>query len=134
MKGFEPVTLAWQGDRFTVPAEKQLRLIAEIEDALTVGSNLPAINVLLSGTPKHSRLAGAYGAALRYAGAVVTDEEIYISIMEGFAKGGAEAAIQVQDAVIGLLSIISPPAARALRAPDDGEDPAKKDSPAPVPD
>lgn len=134
MKGFEPVTLAWQGVQFTVPAEKQLRLIAEIEDALSMGSGLPAINVLLSGAPKHSRLAAAYGAALRYAGAEVSDDEVYISIMEGFASGAADAAILVQDAVIGLLSIISPPAARALRAPGEGGDPAKKDSPAPVPD
>jgi len=133
MKGFEPVTLTWAGEDYSVPAARQMMLIAEIEDAISGRSGIPALAILArGGGPSHSRLAGAYGAALRYAGAAVTDEAIYLAIMEGFAAADADNAVLVQDAVLGLLSIISPPAARALAARDDG---AKKKSPiSPAPD
>jgi len=118
------VTLSWAGDEFTVPADRQLMLIAEIEDALSGNSGLQAIVILARrGGPSHSRLALAYGAALRYAGANVTDAEIYNAIMEGFATQSSEVAVLVQDAVLGLLSIVSPPAARKL---NEAADPEKK--------
>lgn len=124
MKGFEPVTLSWQGDDFTVPAENQLMLIAMIEDALVGNSGEQAITMLARPNgPSYARLAAAYGAALRYAGAEVRDEEIYLSIMEDFAAHKSDAATKVRAAVMGLLAIIAPPIALALNAPDE---PVKK--------
>jgi hypothetical protein len=123
MKGFEPVTLSWQGNSFTVPAEDQLRLIAGIEEALTGNSGDQAIAVLASPSgPSYSRLSAAYGAALRFAGAEVSDEEIYLSIMSDFAEHKADAASNVRGAVMALLHIIAPPIALALNAPE----PSKK--------
>ncbi len=120
MRGFQPVTLAWKGQEFTVAAEDQLRLIAEIEDALADSKGTPAVLALTKrGGPSYSRLAGAYGAALRYAGAKVSDEEIYLTITEDLAKGDASAAVKMQDAVLGLLAIIAPPIHRQLMG--DGE-------------
>ncbi|NBT33803.1 MAG: hypothetical protein EBT13_18380 [Rhodobacteraceae bacterium] len=96
-------------------------LIAKIEDALAGPQGEQAVMVLFrpNGAP-HSRLAAAYGAALRYAGAQVTDEEVYLSIHDDIAAGSAKAvAAKIQTLVGGLLAIISPPTARALAAPQD---------------
>lgn len=116
MKGFEPVTLSWAGESYTVPAENQLMLIATLEDALAGPSGEQAVSVLLrKGGPSFARLSGAYGAALRYAGADVSDDEVYLSIMDDMAKGGDEEVMgKVQNAVLGLLMIIAPPMGRAV--------------------
>jgi hypothetical protein len=119
MHGFDPVTLGWNGEDFVVPAQRQLMLIAQIEDALAGPNGEQAVMVLFrpNGAP-HTRLAAAYGAALRYAGAKVTDEEIYLSIHEDIASGSqAAVANKVQTMLAGLLAIISPPTARALSQP-----------------
>jgi hypothetical protein len=109
MQGFQPVTLSWKGQKYTVPAESQLRLIAAVEDALAGASGQQAINVLLRREgPPYSRLAAAFGAALRYAGADVSDEDVYLSMMDSMAKG-ADVVIETQAAVMALLSILSPP-------------------------
>lgn len=122
MKGFETVRLSWQGEAYEVPAERQLRLIAEIEDALSGPSGRQAIGVLLSpGGPSYSRLAAAYGAALRHAGATVTDEEIYLSIVGDLAGGQDRVREKVQAAVLGLLEIMAPPLALAIRGGAEAE-------------
>ncbi|TCP43932.1 hypothetical protein [Rhodovulum marinum] len=118
MKGFEPVTLKWRGESFRVEAEDQLRLIAEIEDALADKSGTPAVLVLMrKGGPSYARLSRAYGAALRYAGADVSDDEIYLSLTETIAEGDLALALQVQSAILGLLAIIAPPVHRRIMAP-----------------
>lgn len=125
MQGFEEVKLGWGGEEFTVPANQQLMLIAKIEDALSGASNRQAIDVLLQPNgPPMARLAQAYGAALRYAGAEVTDNEVYLSIMSDIAEGNADALQAIQGAVLGLLSIIAPPVAKMLG--EDLEKPEKK--------
>lgn len=128
MKGFEDVTLSWKGEDFVVQANRQMMLIAEIEDVL-VKPGQQAVTVLLNG-PAHSRLARAYGAALRYAGASVTDDEIYLSITADLAEGKADAVVKIQAAVLGLLAIIAPPIARKLtETSEPGEaDPAEDGS------
>lgn len=121
MKGFEDVTIGWRGDTFTVPADRQLMLIAEIEDALTVGSKT-AMEVLLSPSgPGHAKLSMAYGAALRFAGADVSNDEIYLSIMNDLANRDVDAVVKVQSAVMALISIISPPIAFAISEMGDDE-------------
>ena len=116
MKGFEPVTIAWGGDSYTIPANQQLMLIAKIEDALAGDSGQQALSVLFRREgPPHSRRAAAFGAALRHAGARVSDEEVYLSIMADIAeRSRSEVMVVIQGAIIGILAIISPPAARAL--------------------
>jgi hypothetical protein len=126
MKGFEPVALAWGGEQFTVAAERQLMLIARIEDALAGETGDNALQVLSrKGGPPYSRLAAAYGAALRYAGAGVSDEEIYLTISEQLSENRAEAIATIQAAIFGLFAILSPPVARkAALSGDAGKKPA----------
>lgn len=118
MKGFEPVTLSWGGQAFTVPAERQLQLIAQIEDALSGATGEQAVAVLMRPNgPPYSRLAAAFGGALRYAGAQVTDDEIYMSIVEALAEQNGDVMLDVRNAVLALLAIIAPPVALSLAAP-----------------
>ena len=128
MRGFDDVTLEWRGEEFTVPASDQLMLITKIEDALTYGLPASSAVVVLSreGGPTESRLARAYAAALRHAGAKVSDDEVYLSMMKSMAEPGAEFAISVQGYIWGLLSIITPPGAEKIEAAMDGADLAKK--------
>lgn len=115
---FEPVTLGWQGDEYTVSPERTLALIASIEDALMGPNGEPPVAMLTrAGGPGYARLSRAYGSALRYAGASVTDEEIYVSIQEDFAKSDNTVAVKVQRAILGLLAIISPPVSAKITAP-----------------
>lgn len=115
MKGFEDVTLTWKGQSHTIPADRQLLLIAKIEDALTQGSGGSAVVALTqNGGPSHARLAMAYGAALRHAGASVSDDEVYLSIMNDLASGNADVAGVVQGAVLALLAIVAPPIYSAI--------------------
>ena len=123
MHGFEDVTLTWQGKDYVVPANRQMMLIAKIEDALGGEAGDQAIAVLFrrNGVP-HSRMAAAYGAALRYAGASVTDEEVYISIHADIATQSRDAvAALVHRMLMGLVAIISPPTAKAIAEHDAGK-------------
>lgn len=113
---FEPVTLGWRGEDYMIPAEKVLSLVAVIEDQLAGPSGLPAVVVLTNKPgPTHARLARAFGAALRFAGATVTDDEVYLSIQSDIVEGRADAAVTIQGAIMALLAIVSPPAALKLR-------------------
>ena len=125
MQGFEDVTLSWQGQSYTVPANRQMMLIAKLEDALSGDSGQQALSVLFRKEgPPHTRLAAAFGAALRHAGASVTDEEVYLSIQRDLiAKSKADKTAAIQSAIYALLSIISPPAVASLKA---APEPAEK--------
>jgi hypothetical protein len=122
VKGFDDATLGWRGEEYTVPADQQLMLIARVEDALEMGGNERALHVLLRpGGPSHTRLARAFGAALRYAGAQVTDDEVYLSIQSDLADGRTDAAGAAQAAILSLLAIISPPVAMKLAGAAEGK-------------
>jgi hypothetical protein len=96
---FQPVTFGWGGKDYTVPAERALGLIAEIEEVMTF------IDLLVNrDKPNLSKLARAYGAALRYAGARVSDDEVY----EGLFNPG-KLFEEVQQAIAVLLAIMTPP-------------------------
>lgn len=127
MKGFEPVTLQWNGENFTIPADKQMMLIAVIEDALSGGTGRQALSILGQAEgPPYTRLAAAYGAALRHAGANTTDEDVYLTIMQGFADESGDTTIFIQNAVLGIMAIIAPPVARSLMGSKaDGKKPKK---------
>ena len=136
MKGFEPVTLSWDGTDYTVPPNEQLMLIAELEYIISGADTHQTIPTLLKPTgPPTPILSKAYAHALRAAGADVTGDEIYLSIQEDLAAGGSELVYEkVQGAVMDLIMIISPPlgreiAGQTIKKPDPAEkaQPAEKD-------
>ena len=128
MDGFEPVTLSWQGREFIVPADRQLALIARLEDALQGDGDKSAIEMLFrKGGPPHSALARAFGAALRYAGAQVTDDQVYLSIHTDIASGSAQMAYaKTASMIVTLLAVISPPTFKASTAAAKENETAKK--------
>ena len=118
MQGFEDVTFEWKGEKYTVPANRQLMLIAKVESALSGDTGRQAVDLLLQPSgPPHAHLAMAFETALRYAGAVIDDGEVYLAIMEDFANGSGDAALKLNTATLTLLSVIAPPIGRAMREP-----------------
>ena len=111
MRGFEDVTISWRGVDYNIPAKGQMMLIAKLEDALSGDSGQQAMTVLFRKEgPPYSRLAAAFGAALRHAGAKATDEEIYLSMQADLANRSKESrTATIQNCILALLSIISPP-------------------------
>jgi len=112
--GFEDVNLEWDGETFTVPAERVFELVRRVETILMDGGNSPAFVLLLNNRVAQSTLALAYAEALRFAGANVTGSTVYLSIMNDFASDAATAAEKVQNAIVGLLMVISPPMAAEI--------------------
>lgn len=124
MHGFEDVTFEWRDEKYTVPADQQMMLIAKVESALSGDTGRQAIDLLTQpGGPPHMRLAMAYETALEYAGAIIKPGEVYLAIMEDFANGSGEAHMKIASATMALLCVISPPIGRAMK--DDGK-PKKK--------
>ena len=128
MHGFEDVTLTWRGQDYTVPANRQMALIAKIEDALSGDTGQQALTVLFRREgPPYSRLAAAFGAALRHAGARVSDDEVYLSIQTDLvSKSNAEKTAAIQGCILALLSIISPPAVAQISDKSAEDKPEKK--------
>nr|AKH46254.1 hypothetical protein [uncultured marine virus] len=94
MSIFEDITLGFDGDEYTVKHTQVMKLIAVIEDIVT-------LQELTSGTnPKLSKIAEAYAAALMFAGAKVTCEEVYASL---FSEGAAERIPQVLTALVMMM-------------------------------
>jgi len=83
---FEDVTLTWDGVDYVIPANKCLRLAYKVEMALRQDSGLNAFELLHN--PPMTSLAFAYGAALRFAGVVVTDEAVHAVLVRDFVKIG----------------------------------------------
>lgn len=95
---FKTVTLTWKGKTYEVAPDQVMRLIAQIEDVITLTELLNP-----RGRPL-AKISMAYGAALRYAGAQVRDDEIYESMFTSGVSAEASAS-----AVSGLLSMMLPP-------------------------
>lgn len=116
MQGFEDVTFDWAGESYTVPADRQMMLVAKIEAELVGDTGKQAIEVLLQPSgPPHARLALAFEAALRYAGAAISHGEVYLSIMQDLANNDSASLQKMQMATLTLLSVVSPPIGHALR-------------------
>lgn len=91
---FEDITLGFNGEEYTVKHTEVMKLIAVIEDIIT-------LQELTSGTnPKLSKIAEAYAAALNFAGAKVGWDEVYASL---FSEGAAERIPQVLSALVMMM-------------------------------
>ena len=100
MSVFDDVTFIWQGEEFTVPSDKVMGLIATVEQHVKAHE----LSVEDYKTVGEGRLSMAYSAALRYAGAKVTAEEVYLACFDP-----ASARMRV-DILTGLMLMFVPPA------------------------
>lgn len=121
---FEPVTLTWEGQDYTVLATRCMRLAYVVEMALRQDSRLSIFELLEN--PPLTALAMAYAAALRFAGAVqVRDEQVYLVLARG-VTGPAEEAARIRDTLDGVLGMLLPPEVLRGPSPAGGADEAAK--------
>lgn len=108
---FEDIRLAWDGAEYVIPADRVLGAIARIEKHLT----LKELHENAAGrdTLPLALISMAYGGVLRYAGAKVSDDQVYLGI---FGAGGVAARDAVNAAVQGLLTMMIPPSAMVTAA------------------
>ena len=93
---FETVKLQWGDETFEVAPNQVMGLIQRIEDHITFAD-------LHTSKPAIGKISAAYAEALRYAGASVTDEEVYGQMFD-MATGR-----QMKNSITGLLMIMIPP-------------------------
>jgi hypothetical protein len=117
MSVFSDIDLEWRGEVYTIAADRVMKAIAVVEAHITVPEFLM---VAVGRQVSVSRLCAAYGAVLRYAGAKVTDEEVYASV---FASGDLQGTIV--RSVSEIMKLVIPPGARADA---EGQDVASTDA------
>lgn len=111
MSVFEDITLGFAGDEYTVKSNQVMKLIAMIEEVISLRE------LSQEGGPRLTRLAEAYKVALNYAGAEVTTEQVYESL---FGNGGAN---NVANVIQSLIMMMLPP---STYNPPEEKKPAKK--------
>lgn len=106
MSRFNTIKFEYKGKTYTVPPERVMGLIDTIEEHIT----LAEIYADGSGrrTLRFGRLAAAYSAALNYAGAETTTEDVYLAMFGGAAEDGAET--KAFHMMMTLMTIMTPPA------------------------
>ena len=109
---FKEVVLGWDGADYTIPPDRVLGAIAEIEQVITL-SEIAVYHQ--RGTAPMAKLAQAFGAALRFAGARVDNEEVYA----GMLRGGDSQSVAIAS-VQTLLQMMLPPASIAQKATPQG--------------
>lgn len=106
MRRFDTITLEHEGQDYVVEPRQVMGLIDAVEEHVTLGEIVT--DQSKRGTIRFGKLSQAYASALRYAGAKVTDEEIYISLMP---TGQDPQAMQRRstEIVTALLQLMVPP-------------------------
>lgn len=100
MSVFEDVKLNWDGQEYTIPANRVMRLIQAVEDVVT----LPELQDCIL-RMRVARVSEAYAVMLRFAGASVTAEEVYAGIFES----GENMTETLTEAGALLYRLICPP-------------------------
>lgn len=107
MSIFESVTLTWQGKEYQVPPNRLLRLIAAVEDKITLSQ---IVDMAARGQMKFAQVAEAYAAALLVAGvkpsgpADLFGLEVHAALFDG-----KEAIARWAETVDKLVRLMTPP-------------------------
>lgn len=104
---FQPFRLQWAGRDYVIPADRIMGAIAVVEDVIPPMELMAMMASPLSIKP--TRIARAYGAVLRYAGANLSDDAVY----DGMFAGGEDVSNSVGAALAGLSDLIMPPSLKA---------------------
>lgn len=103
MSVFDDVILEWNGKQKTVPADNVMRMLAKVEDHLTLHEMAQFAE---RGTAPLVRVSMAYCAALRHAGFDVTDQDVYKRLVESSSGDEGRTAISI---VQSLQQMMVPP-------------------------
>lgn len=109
MSIFEDITLGWDDKKYVIPSDRVMGAIARVEEHVTM-RELAEYASSPSGS-RFARVSMAYASLLRYAGAQVTDEEVYKKLTKVFTGDDKKdnSAPVIYAAVFGLLSLMLPP-------------------------
>lgn len=109
---FDDIKLEWQGRERVIPARRVMGAIATIEDVVTL---VELQRYGERGAMPMAKLAMAYAAVLRYAGAQAGDDEVYASL---FGSDADEAQGRMLASIQTLMMMMVPPEAirRSLAA------------------
>lgn len=99
---FSDIRLEWGADEHVIPAERVLGAIAVVEDVFTLAD----LNFSGRGRLPLAKLSMAYGALLRYAGAKISDEEVYNAC---FGERGRMVQKRASEMVFSLQLLMIPP-------------------------
>ena len=114
MAAFEEVRLTWGGKPYVIPPDGVMRAIAIAEDIITLDELARAVQK--QAIPR-VRIAEAFAAVLRYAGANVTADDVHAGM---FAKGGDQ-GVAALAALNVLMSLMLPPSSFKAEAPPPGK-------------
>lgn len=105
---FEDVVFTWQGDDYTLKASEVMRTIAKVESVVSV--------MELSDTkrPPLTRIAEAYSICLAQVGVKVEFDEVYSNLF-------SDDSAAIQNAILGLLSLMIPPRKMQTLQPDSAK-------------
>lgn len=101
---FEDIRLEWGGEEFVIPSDRVMGAIMRVEEHVTLAELHE--DAAKRRTVRMGRLASAYGSLLRYAGARVSDDEVYAGMFSGAEKSEA-----TMTAMQGLMMMMVPPSA-----------------------
>lgn len=100
MSAFDAIEIGWAGKQYSIPPDRVLQCIAQVEEVLTLHE------ILAMGEAQRVKLvpiSRAYATVLRFAGCKITDDEAYAGV---FRQGATqEAAITC---IGGLLTMLLP--------------------------
>ena len=102
MSAFDDIALEWGGQTYLIPARMSLEAIARIEEVITMEE---LAHCVVRGAKPMLRVTRAFASVLRFAGAKVSDEEVYTDL---FGQG-MEALGRTQSLINVLQAIMVPP-------------------------
>jgi hypothetical protein len=122
MSIFEEVSLKWGEEEYKIEPTRVMGAIAKVEEVITLKELLEYFH---KGDAPMVKLSMAFGSVLRYAGARVTDEEVYAGMFQDGLQDSIVASIY------NLLFMMVPPSAlnkpgKVQAAPTGGKNLSKK--------
>lgn len=116
MSLFQEISITWKGQDYSVAPDNIMRMMAQVEDIITLGELLKHNEK--GGAPMF-KLSMAFGVILRYAGAKASDDEVYGELISGGNNKSAEITTM-------LLSMMLPP--KALQQVSSGDESEKPEA------
>lgn len=99
---FDDIEFEWEGVPYTLAGDsKIMKVLAAVEDHITISE---LITQQQSGNVPLAKLSAAYATMLRFAGARVSDAEVYRGMWQGMADSSS-----IATAITALLAIMVPP-------------------------
>ncbi len=105
MRKFADVAIEWRGQKYVVRANRIMPLIARLEGIITFKE---LMEFGQRQTVPQAKLAMAFTQVLDYVGVTITEEEVYLEMFPSVEDPNGY-AIRVNNAIVGLMTLMLPP-------------------------